>query len=326
MFYDILHTSPTLTLELIMKTSNTSLRIFASLTLVTAAGISAYLTYGFCYEIGSLINASVIMAMIGLLLDLVKTMMPKIVMVLRKDNFYAAVAAGVFGVVLSAISIAATIYTLNSGLSAAGEVTAKSDREYLAITAQIDNLQSRKQLLESLAAKQLDANLLTRNKETLISLDHVSADMNTLISKRAALKPSKGNIISDYGYVISIVIAVSLELISLLMSAVLASCGDKAVVVDVERVVLPTTKPVAVKVSKVIPAKTKDLDVIFAAKEEVDFTEIKEAIISGSVKPSHRALRNMFALSQEKITAIQRSLYKEGVLVGWNNGGYRLAK
>ena len=325
MFYNILHTSPTLTLELIMKTSNTSLRIFASLTLVTAAGISAYLTYGFCYAIVSLINASVIIAMIGLLLDLVKTMMPKIVMVLRKDNFYAAVAAGVFGVVLSAISIAATIYTLNSGLSAAGEVTAKSGREYIAVTAQINNLQSRKQLLESLAAKQLDANLLTRNKETITSLDHVSAEINSLIDKRAALKPSKGNIVTDYGYQFSIVIAVSLELISLLMSAVLASCGDsKAVVVDIERVVLPTTKPVAVKASKVIPAK--ESEVIFAAKEETDFTEIKEAIINGSVKPSHRALRNMFALSQEKITAIQRSLYKEGVLEQWNNGGYRLAK
>jgi hypothetical protein len=55
-----------------MKTPNTSLHIFALLTLVTAAAISAYLTYDFCYEIGSLIHASMMIAIIGLLLDLVK--------------------------------------------------------------------------------------------------------------------------------------------------------------------------------------------------------------------------------------------------------------
>ena len=50
-----------------MKTPNTLLRIFASLTLVTMAAISAYLTYGFCYEIGSLIHASMMIAIIDLM-------------------------------------------------------------------------------------------------------------------------------------------------------------------------------------------------------------------------------------------------------------------
>ncbi len=63
---------------------------FCTLVLLSCAITSAYLTYLFMYELGSAIGVAIIFAIIGITLDLVKTISPTFIPTVAKQNSFIA--------------------------------------------------------------------------------------------------------------------------------------------------------------------------------------------------------------------------------------------
>lgn len=295
-------------------------KAFCSLVLLSCAITSAYLTYLFMYELGSAIGVAIIFAIIGITLDLVKTISPTFIpTVAKQSSLIALLLVGLTGS-LMVISTIASISAIEKG---ANQMTVAT-KQNVAITEQINNKKLELENLQLLSKTQLSANQISKADRTAINVSRVTDELNALYHAQSNTKDS--SLLGQYDSKITLFIAVSIEVVSFVMALTLHSL--KTLEISVRSVLSPvntavTPPSVSQQIQSALPGESTDktLEMQFAASV---LNEAKEAILSGAVKPSYRGLKAAFGMPQEQSKQILNLLLQQSILEPWNNGGYRL--
>lgn len=307
--------------------NNTTYRAVSTTFLSIGAIVSAVLTCQFMYQLAQDAGASpILFAIIGLLLDGTKTYCPSLASRLLNKSMITALLLCVFTLGLSAISLSASVFAIDSGVESARE----NSREYTAYTKQITLLEDEIASLKALAVQQQDANQITKSSQTLTLVSAKSTTLAKLISEQATIKPA--GLLSQYGNYISITIAALLEMLTLLLTLSLHHLKPNtytSVRLDTPSVPSPVNTggtPVntltVADASETVTPILKTPEVFVAKTESQIFAEVKAAIVNGVVNPTHRGINKMFKLKQEDIQQILAALYDEGVLDHKNEKGY----
>ena len=295
-------------------------KAFCTLVLLSCAVTSAYLTYLFMYELGSAIGVAIIFAIIGITLDLVKTMSPTFIPTVAKQNSLIALLLVALTGALMVISTIASISAIEKG---ANQMTVAT-KQNVAITEQIKYKKLELDNLQLLSKTQLSANQISKADRTAITVSRVTDELNALYHAQSNTKDS--SLLSQYDSKITLFIAVSIEVVSFVMALTLHSLNTlETSVISVSSPVNTTVIPPSVRqqIQSVLPSVSTDktLEMHFAANV---LNDVKKAILSGAVKPSYRGLKAVFGMSQEQSKHILNALYQQSILEPWNNGGYRL--
>ena len=295
-------------------------KAFCTLVLLSCAITSAYLTYSFMYELGSAIGVAIIFAIIGITLDLVKTISPTFIPTVAKQNSLIALLLVALTGSLMVISTIASISAIEKG---ANQMTVAT-KQNVAITEQINNKKLELENLQLLAKTQLSANQISKADRTAITVSRVTDELNALYHAQSNTKDT--SFLSQYDSKITLFIAVSIEVVSVVMALTLHSLNTlETSVRSVSSPVNTTVTPPSVRqqIQSVLPSVSteKTLEMQFAASV---LSEVKEAILSGAVKPSYRGLKTAFGIPQEQSKQILNQLHQQSILESWNNGGYRL--
>lgn len=307
--------------------NNTGYRATCTSLLAIGAIVSAILTCQFMHQLAIDAGASpLLFAAVGILLDSTKTLCPALASRLINRSMVTALLLCAFTITLSAISVSASVFAIDSGIESAQ----KNSREYTAYSKQIVLLEDEITSLKALAAQQQDANQITRSSETLAVVSAKATTLSKLISEQATIKPS--GLLSKYGNHISIIIAVSLELLTLALhqlkntSYTAAHSDTPSVQNPLNMHGTPANTLALAGTNNTVTPLLKTPEIFVAKTESQTLAEVKAAVISGVVKPSHRGIKSMFKIPQEQIKNILEILHNEGLLEPWNNGGYRLAQ
>lgn len=293
---------------------------FCTLVLLSCAITSAYLTYLFMYELGSAIGVAIIFAIIGITLDLVKTISPTFIPTVAKQNSFIALLLVALTGSLMVISTIASISAIEKG---ANQMTVAT-KQNVAITEQINNKRLELENLQLLSKTQLSANQISKADRTAITVSRVTDELNALYHAQSNTKDT--SFLSQYDSKITLFIAVSIEVVSVVMALTLHSLNTlETSVRSVSSPVNTTVTPPSARqqIQSVLPSVSteKTLEMQFAASV---LSEVKEAILSGAVKPSYRGLKTAFGIPQEQSKQILNQLHQQSILESWNNGGYRL--
>lgn len=272
------------------------------------------------YELGSAIGVAIIFAIIGITLDLVKTMSPTFIPTVAKQNSVIALLLVALTGSLMVISTIASISAIEKG---ANQMTVAT-KQNVAITEQINNKKLELDNLQLLSKTQLSANQISKADRTASNVSRVTDELNALYHAQSNTKDT--SLLSQYDSSITLFIAISIEIVSVVMALTLHSLNTlEASVRSVSTPVNSSIEPPSIKqkVQSVLPSVStnKTLEMHFAASV---MNDVKEAILSGAVKPSYRGLKAAFGLPQEQSKHILNALHQQSILEPWNNGGYRL--
>ena len=272
------------------------------------------------YELGSAIGVAIIFAIIGITLDLVKTISPTFIPTVAKQNSLIALLLVALTGSLMVISTIASISAIEKG---ANQMTVAT-KQNVAITEQINNKKLELDNLQLLSKTQLSANQISKADRTAITVSRVTDELNALYHAQSNTKDT--SFLSQYDSKITLFIAVSIEVVSVVMALTLHSLNTlETSVRSVSSPVNTTVTPPSVRqqIQSVLPSVSteKTLEMQFAASV---LSEVKEAILSGAVKPSYRGLKTAFGIPQEQSKQILNQLHQQSILESWNNGGYRL--
>ena len=293
---------------------------FCTLVLLSCAITSAYLTYSFMYELGSAIGVAAIFAIIGITLDLVKTISPTFIPTVAKQNSLIALLLVALTGALMVISTIASISAIEKG---ANQMTVAT-KQNVAITEQIKYKKLELDNLQLLSKTQLSANQISKADRTAITVSRVTDELNALYHAQSNTKDT--SLLSQYDSKITLFIAVSIEVVSAVMALTLHSLNTleasvRSVSIPIDTTVTPPS--VRQQIQSALPSVSTDktLEMHFAANV---LNDVKKAILSGAVKPSYRGLKAVFGMSQEQSKHILNALHQQSILEPWNNGGYRL--
>ena len=271
-------------------------------------------------ELGAAIGVAAVFSLIGITLDLVKTITPTFIPTVAKQNPLIAVLLVALTGVLMIISTIASISAIEKG----ADNMAVSTKQNVAITEQIKLKQQQLANLQQLSDEQIRINHTTKAAETNITIAMVTDELNTLYSEQSSVKST--SMLREYDASITLIIAVTIEVVSVVMALTLHALNALDVSVKSvsnpvnTRVEPPSEKP---EIKSVLPSveMKNTLEAQFAASVIED---VKSAILTGAVKPSQRGLKAAFNLPQEQIKQILIKLHEQDVLESWNNGGYRV--
>ena len=272
------------------------------------------------YELGSAIGVAIIFAIIGITLDLVKTISPTFIPTVAKQNSLIALLLVALTGALMVISTIASISAIEKG---ANQMTVAT-KQNVAITEQIKYKKLELDNLQLLSKTQLSANQISKADRTAITVSRVTDELNALYHAQSNTKDS--SLLSQYDSKITLFIAVSIEVVSFVMALTLHSLNTlETSVISVSSPVNTTVIPPSVRqqIQSVLPSVSTDktLEMHFAANV---LNDVKKAILSGAVKPSYRGLKAVFGMSQEQSKHILNALHQQSILEPRNNGGYRL--
>ena len=192
-------------------------KAFCMLVLLSCAITSAYLTYLFMYKLGSAIGVAIIFAIIGITLDLVKTMSPTFIPTVAKQNSFIALLLVALTGSLMVISIIASISAIEKG---ANQMTVAT-KQNVAITEQIKYKKLELDNLQLLSKTQLSANQISKADRTAITVSRVTDELNALYHAQSNTKDT--SLLSQYDSKITLFIAVSIEVVSAVMALTLHS-------------------------------------------------------------------------------------------------------
>lgn len=295
-------------------------KAFCTLVLLSCAITSAYLTYLFMYELGSAIGVAVIFAVIGITLDLVKTLSPTFIPTVAKPSPFTALLLIFLTGSLMVISTLASVSAIEKG---ANQMTVAT-KQNVAITEQIKYKRLELDNLQLLSKTQLSVNQISKADGTAINISRATNELNALYHAQSTTKDT--SILSKYDSKITLFITVSVEVVSVVLALSLQAL--KTLETSVRSVSNPVSATVespsvSQRIQRVLPSVSTDktLEMHFVASV---LDEVKNAIVSGAVKPSYRGLKAAFGLPQQQSKRILNTLQQQSILEPWNNGGFRL--
>ncbi|MDP2534175.1 hypothetical protein [Photobacterium damselae] len=199
--------------------NNTMIKLICLVLSVSTACLSATLTTKFMFSIGSDMGSPVMMAALGLLLDLSKCATPLFIFVLwSKRKYLPTLFAVVLSLTLNVVSFSASVAALESGVTA----SQKNSVSYQRIESQLSDYRSQITDLRQLAESQRKAQQITKSQQTLAQIPTLLARVDKLSALQSQLGAGD-SVVSKYGMIISYIVSAVLELLSWLFVCVIYS-------------------------------------------------------------------------------------------------------
>lgn len=327
--------------------NNTFLKAACLALSLAVAALSGWLTVSFMYSIGQAVGAPFTTAAIGGILDLTKCLSPAfVILFLAKRRYGAFLFALLLSLSLSLVSFAASVASLESGIVASQQNSATHQR----IAQQIELYTAQVNELRNLAALQQNAKQVTKSQSTLSQVNALLGKIDSLSVQQASTNTE--TTVDRYGMLISYIAAAALELTSWLL--VLVASALRHTQAHSNTVEMNQCESGACSPEKVLmPASTENIndtlnthsdtpamnDCVFEKTDCVEAEdcveldkcteqlrfEIKQAILSQTVKPSHRGITAYFgSVSRDVINLVLAELRDNGLLRPYRNG-YALA-
>lgn len=309
---------------------------------LAVAALSGWLTVSFMFSIGQSVGAPFTTAAIGGVLDLTKCLSPAFVLLfLVKRRYGAFLLALLLSLSLSLVSFAASVASLESGIVASQQNSAAHQRIAQQIALYTDQVNE----LRNLAALQQSAKQVTKSQNTLSQVNALLGKIDSLSAQQA--NTNTETTVDRYGMLISYIAAAALELISWLLVLVASALRSHAPAhsntVDVNQCADEVCNPEPA----LMPVNTLNIndtlmthsdtvamnDCVFENADCVELDkcdaqlclEIKQAILSQTVKPSHRGITAYFgSVGRDVINHVLTELKDTGLLRPYRNG-YALA-
>ncbi|CAQ81937.1 membrane protein [Aliivibrio salmonicida] len=311
---------------------------------IATASLSAILTAQFMYGIGLAMGELILMTALGIVLDLAKCATPLFVLFLFSQKQYAsALFALVLSMTLSVVSFSASVAALEQGVVA----SQKNSTAYQAVSQQIKEYTTQVDELRLLAAKQQNANLITKSERTLEKIEPLLVRIDDLYQRQSTL-PSELTVFDKFGLLISYITSAALELMSWLL--VLVSNALKRSHTHSNAVVRSHDKSSALELIQpdfiqtqleIEPQSCAVNDEYFndCVSEPVDcheeevfsddhlkcneqvYLEIKQAVLAKEVKPSQRGIGERFkGVGRDTINFVLMDLKHAGFLRSYRKG------
>lgn len=323
--------------------NNTFLKSSCLVLSVAVAALSGWLTVSFMFSIGQSVNAPITTAAIGGLLDLTKCVSPAFVLLfLARKRYCAFLFALLLSLSLSLVSFAASVASLESGVIASQQHSAVHQR----LTQQIALYTDQVNELRNLAVLQQQTKQITKSQKTLNEVNALLAKIDALSQEQANTKGS--STVDRYGMYVAYIAAGALELTSWLLVFVLSALRTHTQThlttlmhTDSELSVVHENKPEIHTPSDEHSTTLSthcytdamndnafecvDDDVESDKCDEQLCREIKKAILTQTVRPSHRGISAHFGnVGRDIINRVLDELSQSGFLRPYRNG-YALA-
>ncbi|EGU31263.1 hypothetical protein VII00023_22809 [Vibrio ichthyoenteri ATCC 700023] len=288
------------------------------------------------------------MAALGLILDLAKCATPLFIIYLWVQHLRVAAIFGfVLSFILSFVSFSASVAALEAGVIA----NVQSSNRYQTIETQISEYQLQIKQLRVLAEKQQSAKLITRSQQTLEKIPELLKRINTL-SEQQGLFTGNETVLDRFGMVIAYITAAILELLSWLFVCVsfalhraehtqtqLRSLKHSQLNLSVfplehvnsaqERQTQPHTVVTHLNAvnepefnaSRAVFNDDSDCRVDRIRSDSQLYSDIRDAILAKSVKPSFRGVALQFkGVSRALISQVLNDLHETGFLKTYRKG------
>lgn len=322
--------------------NNTFLKSSCLVLSVAVAALSGWLTVSFMFSIGQSVNAPITTAAIGGLLDITKCVSPAFVLLFLIHKRYCAfLFALLLSLSLSLVSFAASVASLESGVIANKQHSAVHQR----LTQQIALYTNQVNELRNLAALQQQTKQITKSQKTLNEVNALLAKIDALSQEQANTKGS--STVDRYGMYVAYIAAGALELTSWLLVFVLSALRthtqthlttlmhtESALSVVRENDSKIHTPSEAHSITLSAHCYTDAMnDNAFVCADDVESDkcdeqlcrEIKMAILTQTVRPSHRGISAHFGnVGRDIINRVLDELSQSGFLRPYRNG-YALA-
>ena len=196
--------------------NNTIIKLICLVLSVATACLSATLTTKFMFGFGNDMGTPILMAVLGLLLDLAKCATPLFIFMLwAKRKYLSTLFAILLSVTLSVVSFFASVAALETGVTA----NQQNSVSYQKIESQITDYRDQVIELRQLAKHQQAAKQITKSQHTLSQIPTLLTRIDELSNQQATFSGSE-SVVSKYGMMISYVTAAALELLSWLFVCV----------------------------------------------------------------------------------------------------------
>ncbi len=251
-----------------------------------ASALSAKLSFDFMASIAPMLG------LMAVVLEGAKAILPKMtVLAWGESRPLTAIFRGVVLFLLVALSFSASVYCVTDSATKSTQESA----QYKTLTRMIDSKLSDVERLRSIKHSSDAAKL--------------EATIEPLIAKRDGLKPD--NVLSQYGGIIAIVIAGSIELVILALALYSPESNKSAPT--------PPKKNAPASPDAGLTPKAEISTVVPFAPRSAEDDQIVRAIIKGDVRPAVNAVANAYRIGKTRASEILDGLENAGSLVRVGN-------
>ncbi|MGQ5486894.1 hypothetical protein ACUHZR_18735 [Photobacterium damselae subsp. piscicida] len=319
---------------------------------IATSALSATLTTKFMFGIGSDMGSPMLMAALGLLLDLSKCATPLFIFVLwSKRKYLSTLFAVALSLTLSVVSFSASVAALESGVTASQQ----NSVSYQRIESQLSDYRAQITELRQLAESQRKAQQITKSQQTLGQIPTLLTRIDELSAQQSQLSAGD-SVVSKYGMIISYIASAVLELLSWLFVCVTSAyyqekrthtqCCTVERTQHIMNVQAPDSAIIAVnspsQLSAVVTHSNAVNDACLGTKcDECDsecvlpavagydipqchaqmYLDIKNAVLAKTVKPNQRGINQSFRGAGRKLmNQVLEDLKDVGFLKPYRNG------
>ncbi|WP_237363990.1 hypothetical protein [Vibrio marisflavi] len=306
-------------------------KAFCYLILYTTAAISMYLTVSFMYSLGGSAGMAVAFAFIGVVFDTVKSYTPTLITKIVRKGQGTALLLGVISFALIALSTAASVFSLQNGIESALSETKAAKVTQLKIQSLRDEIAG----LETLRAKQLSVTQVTPAAKTTEEITSKREQLSKELGKSASV--TSDSLLSSFSTPIILIIAISLEVISIAMTLCLAQLSKSSMAQRYAAVqgaapvrmessetrdeteIREETKTVKTSVSSTVSS-------VVTRKDIIDYMCV--ALRNGDCSPSHRSIFHEFRtyVKQKEVKGYLEELASMQVIRPTSNGSYEVVE
>ncbi|WIG71447.1 hypothetical protein KEC58_22410 (plasmid) [Photobacterium damselae] len=332
--------------------NNTMIKGLCLVLSIATSVLSATLTTKFMFGIGSDMGSPMLMAALGLLLDLSKCATPLFIFVLwAKRKYLSTLFAVALSLTLSVVSFSASVAALESGVTASQQ----NSVSYQRIESQLSDYRTQVVELRQLAESQRKAQQITKSQQTLAQIPTLLTRIDELSAQQSQLSVGD-SIVSKYGMIISYIASAVLELLSWLFVCVTSAyyqekrthtqCCAVEHTQPIMDVQTPDSANIAVnspsQLSAVVTHSNAVNDACLGTEcDECDsecvlpavigydipqchaqmYLDIKNAVLAKTVKPNQRGINQSFRGAGRKLmNQVLEDLKDVGFLKPYRNG------
>lgn len=318
---------------------------------IATSVLSATLTTKFMFGIGSDIGSPMLMAALGLVLDLSKCAAPLFIFVLWSQRKYLSTLFAVtLSLTLSVVSFSASVAALENGVTASQQ----NSVSYQRIETQINDYRAQIVELRQLAQRQQDAKQITKSQKTLSQIPALLAHVDELSTQQSQLS-SGDSVVSKYGMIISYIASAALELLSWLFVCVSFALKKSTHTQTHSCTVMHTQENMSVQPidltiehaktqsqSFTVPTHSNTVEcanddcfasdcdhcMVSCSSSQISskcdiqlYFDIRNAILAKEVTPSIRGIHHKFkGVGRALISQVLTDLYDTGFLKNYRNG------
>lgn len=221
------------------------LKFFATSCLITISICSAYLTLMFMIGLGPDTSTMVILAIIGIVLDLVKSVMPLFIINVYEKNYATSFFLIIMFIGLVSVSFTASVYSIDKGFNNNTNTTTSNENWDAKVALKRTELAN----LQTQFDNQVSINHISRSDKTATKISKVTNELEKMLDD----KPK--SILNDYSSMITMLISGLIEMVTLILALVLNFCTNTPIR-NISNVTQPLTN--TIKKSRINKSKKDD--------------------------------------------------------------------